>query len=88
MRPSAEAGRASNLTARLNRLRKNATKRRKRFLQGPFALQDKLKPVEGKHFTSELPSYLRARKLRLPEKTLSTACKTVPGTLQMLTESI
>jgi hypothetical protein len=32
---------------RLNRLRKNATKLRKSFLQG-------LKPVESKHFTSEL----------------------------------
>jgi hypothetical protein len=37
---------------RLNRLRKNATKAGKGFLQGPFVPQDKLKPVESTQLTS------------------------------------
>jgi hypothetical protein len=36
----------------ISRLRKNATKRRKSFLQGPFVAQDKLKPVESTQCTS------------------------------------
>jgi hypothetical protein len=37
-----------------SRLRENATKRRKGFLQGPFVPQDKLKPAESTQFTSAL----------------------------------
>jgi hypothetical protein len=37
-----------------SRLRKNATKLRKSFLQGPFVPQDKLKPIESTEFTSAL----------------------------------
>jgi hypothetical protein len=35
--------------------------------QGPFVPQDKLKRIDSAGFMSELPSYLRARKLRPPE---------------------
>jgi hypothetical protein len=61
---------ASGMTnsAPLNRLRKNATKRRKSFFQEPFVPQDKLKPVESTRLTSAAFDAQDELKHRPPEE--------------------